>query len=60
LEKETEQAWYYMFLGLKELVKTGKLDIPEWKKWSQEEPLWPKFRFEMEKVVTRTAFVTKI
>ncbi|WP_077212468.1 SRPBCC family protein [Bacillus dakarensis] len=27
-KKETEQGWYYMFLGLKELVETGKITYP--------------------------------
>ncbi|KAB7672173.1 SRPBCC family protein [Bacillus sp. B1-b2] len=27
-KKETEQGWYYMFLGLKELVETGKIIYP--------------------------------
>ena len=28
MEKETEQGWHYMFLGLKELVETGKITYP--------------------------------
>ena len=27
-KKETEQGWYYMFLGLKQLVETGKITYP--------------------------------
>ena len=27
-KKETEQGWHYMFLGLKELVETGKITYP--------------------------------
>ncbi len=27
-KKETEQGWHYMFLGLKELVETGKIRYP--------------------------------
>ncbi|KAB8128856.1 SRPBCC domain-containing protein [Gracilibacillus oryzae] len=27
-KKETEQGWYYMFLGLKQLVETGKINYP--------------------------------
>ena len=27
-ERETEQGWRYMFLGLKQLVETGKIEYP--------------------------------
>ena len=27
-KKQTEQGWHYMFLGLKELVETGKITYP--------------------------------
>ncbi len=27
-KKETEQGWHYMFLGLKQLVETGKINYP--------------------------------
>lgn len=27
-ERETEQGWHYMFLGLKQLVETGKIEYP--------------------------------
>ncbi|MFD1206067.1 MULTISPECIES: SRPBCC domain-containing protein [Sporosarcina] len=27
-KKETEEGWHYMFLGLKELVETGKITYP--------------------------------